>query len=68
MTDQWQHWIDRAFQAGWRVRWSDEVEGFVIVTPAAPRHPALELGCYTHERKAWHGAANLCSLARANTG
>jgi hypothetical protein len=55
----WQHWIDKAFLAGWRVRWCDDVAGHVIVSPARPRHPSVTLGHYTDERAAWRGAANL---------
>jgi hypothetical protein len=58
----WQHWIDKAFLAGWRVRWCDEVEGFVIDSPAAPRRPSVTLGHYSDERSAWRGAANLSRL------
>jgi hypothetical protein len=59
MTTQWQHWIDKAFLAGWRVRWCAAVEGFVIDSPARPRHPSVSLGHYSDERAAWRGAANL---------
>lgn len=59
MTTTWQHWIDRAFVAGWRVRWLEDLDAFTIVSPAVPRRPSLELGCYADERAAWRGAANL---------
>lgn len=63
MSDAWQPWIDKAFLAGWRVRWCDDVDGFIIETPARPRHPSVSLGHYTTERSAWHGAANLHLLS-----
>jgi hypothetical protein len=62
MTDQWQHWIDKAFLAGWRVRWCDDLGAYTVVTPGAPRHPEVYLGFYTEERAAWRGAANLARL------
>jgi hypothetical protein len=62
MHDQWQHWIDKAFLAGWRVRWCDENLAFVIDTPARPRRPSVSLGHYSDERSAWRGAANLSRL------
>jgi hypothetical protein len=58
----WQHWIDKAFLQGWRVRWCDENQAFVIDTPALPRRPSLALGHYSDERSAWRGAANLSRL------
>lgn len=60
--DLWQHWIDKAFLAGWRVRWCDDVEGHVIVSPARPRRPSVTIGHYTDERAAWRGAANLARI------
>jgi hypothetical protein len=62
MTDQWQHWIDKAFQAGWRVCWDDANDGWCIITPAALRRPSVTLGHYSDERSAWRGAANLSRL------
>jgi hypothetical protein len=58
----WQDYIDKAFLAGWRVRWCDDVEGFTIISPSRPRHPSMSLGHYRNERDAWRGAANLAHL------
>jgi hypothetical protein len=58
----WQEWIDHACGAGWKVAWREALQGFVIITPKAPRRPSEELGHYTEERAAWRGAANLCRL------
>jgi hypothetical protein len=58
----WQHWIDKAFLQGWRVRWCAENLAFVIDTPTLPRRPSVTLGHYSDERSAWRGAANLSRL------
>ena len=34
-------------------------DGYVIITPARPRHPSQELGAYKTEQQAWRGAARL---------
>lgn len=58
----WQDWIDDAHRKGWKVQWREAVGGYVIITPKAFRRPSVELGCYSDERAAWRGAANLCRL------
>jgi hypothetical protein len=53
----WDDFINAARGKGWKVQWREAVEGYVIITPKAPRRPSEELGWYTEERAAWRGAA-----------
>jgi hypothetical protein len=66
MTKTWDDLINEARGAGWKVAWREAVEGYVIITPKAPRRPSEELGHYTEERAAWRATANLHRLREAS--
>jgi hypothetical protein len=53
--------ISAATRSGYKVTPSDDVEGWSVHTPRAPRRPAQELGAFKDERTAWAAAALLAS-------
>ncbi|WP_316235082.1 MULTISPECIES: hypothetical protein [unclassified Bradyrhizobium] len=44
---------------GYKVAYDPSWPGYVITTPARPRHPSQQLGAYRDERSAWMDAAAL---------
>jgi hypothetical protein len=62
MPKTWQEWIDRAWGAGWKVQWREDVGGYVYVSPRMPRRPSEDFGWFSDERAAWRAAANSCRM------
>jgi hypothetical protein len=57
----WNDLIARAVVAGFKVEYSEELDGWELITPARPRHPSQALGVYPDSRTAWHDAVLLAS-------
>lgn len=53
----WQEWSDWACGQGFKVAWREELQGYVYITPKAPRRPSEELGPFANQRAAWKAAA-----------
>jgi hypothetical protein len=65
MSD-WLTLINLASRDGYRVRFDEEAEGWIVIAPKAFRRPEQEHGSFKDESAAWRGAAFLASKDRTH--